>query len=43
MTECPACGATVEIEWVFAEEQCHECDTALAALIAQRTREVADD
>lgn len=40
MTECPACGAVVDVEWVFAEERCHECGTALAALIEQREEEV---
>jgi len=41
MTECPACGAVVDVEYVFTEEKCHECGTALTALIEQRTQEVA--
>jgi len=41
MTDCPACGAVVDVAWVFAEGRCHECDTPLAALIEQRIQEVA--
>jgi uncharacterized protein (UPF0212 family) len=41
MTDCPACGAPVDVAWVFAEGRCHECDTALETLIAERTQEVA--
>jgi uncharacterized protein (UPF0212 family) len=43
MTDCPACGATVDVAWVFGYEECHECNTPLVALIEQRTREVADE
>jgi len=41
MTDCPACGATVDVAWVFGYEECHECNTPLAALIEQRMQEVA--
>jgi predicted nucleic acid-binding Zn ribbon protein len=41
MSECPACGAPVDVEWVFSERQCHECDAPLRALIERAQTEVA--